>query len=96
VRRNQNEPGSHFNTSIAARLDSRAALLNPRKIGMSDTAAVMTGAMPTEKIAADSNELLKFVRIFGWHLLHKVPSPSNSRYFQFLFVRKPQEMCGKD
>jgi len=33
-----------------ARLGRRAAILNPRKISMSDTVAVMTGAMPPEQI----------------------------------------------
>jgi fructose transport system ATP-binding protein len=33
-----------------ARLGKRAAVLNPKKISMSDTVAVMTGAMPPEKI----------------------------------------------
>jgi fructose transport system ATP-binding protein len=36
-----------------ARLGRRAAVLNPKKISMSDTVAVMTGAMPPEKIPAD-------------------------------------------
>lgn len=36
-----------------ARLGRRAAVLDPRRIGMSDTVAVMTGAMPPEKIPAD-------------------------------------------
>ncbi len=36
-----------------ARLGRRAAVLDPRKIGMSDTVAVMTGAMPPERIPAD-------------------------------------------
>jgi fructose transport system ATP-binding protein len=36
-----------------ARLGKRAAVLNPKKIGMSDTVAVMTGAMPPESIPAD-------------------------------------------
>ncbi len=35
-----------------ARLGRRAALLNPRQIGMSDTVAVMTGAMKPEDIPA--------------------------------------------
>ena len=35
-----------------ARLGKRAAVLNPKKISMSDTVAVMTGAMPPEQIAA--------------------------------------------
>ena len=33
-----------------ARLGKRAAVLNPKKISMSDTVAVMTGAMPAEQI----------------------------------------------
>jgi ABC-type sugar transport system ATPase subunit len=33
-----------------ARLGRRAAVLNPKKISMSDTVAVMTGAMPPEEI----------------------------------------------
>ena len=33
-----------------ARLGRRAAVLNPKKISMSDTVAVMTGAMPPERI----------------------------------------------
>jgi fructose transport system ATP-binding protein len=36
-----------------ARLGRRAAILNPKKISMSDTVAVMTGAMPSDKIPAD-------------------------------------------
>jgi fructose transport system ATP-binding protein len=36
-----------------ARLGKRAAVLNPKKISMSDTVAVMTGAMPAEQIPAD-------------------------------------------
>jgi len=36
-----------------ARLGRRAAVLNPKKISMSDTVAVMTGAMPPEKIPTD-------------------------------------------
>jgi len=36
-----------------ARLGKRAAVLNPKKIGMSDTVAVMTGAMPPEAIPAE-------------------------------------------
>jgi fructose transport system ATP-binding protein len=36
-----------------ARLGRRAAILNPRKISMSDTVAVMTGAMPPEQIPPD-------------------------------------------
>jgi len=36
-----------------ARLGKRAAVLNPKKISMSDTVAVMTGAMPPEKIPAE-------------------------------------------
>jgi fructose transport system ATP-binding protein len=33
-----------------ARLGRRAAILNPKKISMSDTVAVMTGAMPPQAI----------------------------------------------
>ena len=36
-----------------ARLGKRAAILNPKKISMSDTVAVMTGAMPPESIPAE-------------------------------------------
>jgi fructose transport system ATP-binding protein len=36
-----------------ARLGRRAAILNPKKISMSDTVAVMTGAMPPEQIPAE-------------------------------------------
>ncbi|HET7797427.1 MAG TPA: ATP-binding cassette domain-containing protein [Nevskia sp.] len=36
-----------------ARLGKRAAVLDPKKISMSDTVAVMTGAMPPEKIPAE-------------------------------------------
>jgi fructose transport system ATP-binding protein len=36
-----------------ARLGRRAAVLNPKKISMSDTVAVMTGAMPSEEIPAE-------------------------------------------
>jgi fructose transport system ATP-binding protein len=36
-----------------ARLGRRAAILNPRKISMSDTVAVMTGAMAPEQIPAE-------------------------------------------
>jgi fructose transport system ATP-binding protein len=36
-----------------ARLGKRAAVLNPKKISMSDTVAVMTGAMPPEQIPAE-------------------------------------------
>ena len=36
-----------------ARLGKRAAILDPKKISMSDTVAVMTGAMPPEKIPAE-------------------------------------------
>jgi fructose transport system ATP-binding protein len=36
-----------------ARLGRRAAILNPKKISMSDTVAVMTGAMPPEEIPAE-------------------------------------------
>jgi fructose transport system ATP-binding protein len=36
-----------------ARLGKRAAVLNPKKIGMSDTVAVMTGAMKPEDIPAE-------------------------------------------
>jgi fructose transport system ATP-binding protein len=36
-----------------ARLGRRAAVLNPKTIGMSDTVAVMTGALPPDKIPAE-------------------------------------------
>jgi fructose transport system ATP-binding protein len=36
-----------------ARLGRRAAILNPKTISMSDTVAVMTGAMPPDEIPAD-------------------------------------------
>ena len=36
-----------------ARLGRRAAILNPKKISMSDTVAVMTGAMPPDQIPTD-------------------------------------------
>ena len=36
-----------------ARLGKRAAILNPKKISMSDTVAVMTGAMPPEQIPVE-------------------------------------------
>lgn len=36
-----------------ARLGRRAAILDPKRISMSDTVAVMTGAMPPEKIPAE-------------------------------------------
>ena len=36
-----------------ARLGRRAAVLNPKKISMSDTVAVMTGAMPPDRIPAE-------------------------------------------
>ena len=36
-----------------ARLGKRCAVLDPKKISMSDTVAVMTGAMPPEKIPAE-------------------------------------------
>ena len=36
-----------------ARLGRRAAVLNPKRISMSDTVAVMTGAMPPEAIPAE-------------------------------------------
>jgi fructose transport system ATP-binding protein len=36
-----------------ARLGKRGAVLNPKKISMSDTVAVMTGALPPEKIPAE-------------------------------------------
>ncbi|MFM2067078.1 MAG: hypothetical protein RLZZ584_1987 [Pseudomonadota bacterium] len=36
-----------------ARLGRRAAILNPKKISMSDTVAVMTGAMPADRIPAE-------------------------------------------
>jgi fructose transport system ATP-binding protein len=36
-----------------ARLGKRAAVLDPRKISMSDAVAVMTGAMPADSIPAE-------------------------------------------
>jgi fructose transport system ATP-binding protein len=36
-----------------ARLGRRAAVLNPKRISMSDTVAVMTGALPPERIPAE-------------------------------------------
>jgi fructose transport system ATP-binding protein len=36
-----------------ARLGRRAAILNPKKISMSDTVAVMTGALPPEQIPSE-------------------------------------------
>jgi fructose transport system ATP-binding protein len=36
-----------------ARLGQRAAVLNPKKISMSDTVAVMTGAMKREDIPVE-------------------------------------------
>jgi len=36
-----------------ARLGKRAAVLNPKKISMSDTVAVMTGALPPDRIPAE-------------------------------------------
>ncbi len=36
-----------------ARLGKRGAVLNPKKISMSDTVAVMTGAMPPEQLPAE-------------------------------------------
>jgi fructose transport system ATP-binding protein len=36
-----------------ARLGKRAAVLNPKKISMSDTVAVMTGALPPERVPND-------------------------------------------
>jgi fructose transport system ATP-binding protein len=36
-----------------ARLGKRAAVLNPKKISMSDTVAVMTGALPPEQLPAE-------------------------------------------
>ena len=36
-----------------ARLGRRAAVLNPKKISMSDTVAVMTGALPPDRIPAE-------------------------------------------
>jgi fructose transport system ATP-binding protein len=35
------------------RLGRRAAVVNPKKIGMSDVVAVMTGALPTEQLSPD-------------------------------------------
>ena len=37
-----------------ARLGKRAAILNPKKISMSDTVAVMTGALPADKLPPES------------------------------------------
>jgi fructose transport system ATP-binding protein len=37
-----------------ARLGKRAAVVNPRKISMSDTVAVMTGAMRPQDIPAEA------------------------------------------
>src|SRR5215468_8859648 len=37
-----------------ARLGKRACILNPKKISMSDTDAVMTGALPPEKLPPES------------------------------------------
>jgi len=37
-----------------ARLGKRAAVVNPKHISMSDTVAVMTGALPPEKLPAES------------------------------------------
>jgi fructose transport system ATP-binding protein len=37
-----------------ARLGKRAAVLNPRKISMSDTVAVMTGALDPADLPADA------------------------------------------
>jgi fructose transport system ATP-binding protein len=34
-------------------LGKRCAVLDPKKIGMSDTVAVMTGALPPERIPAE-------------------------------------------
>ena len=36
-----------------ARLGKRAAVLNPKKISMSDTVAVMTGALAADQIPAE-------------------------------------------
>jgi fructose transport system ATP-binding protein len=36
-----------------ARLGRRAAVLDPKKISMSDTVAVMTGALPADRIPAE-------------------------------------------
>ena len=41
---------SALQRQVVARLGRRAAVLNPKKISMSDTVAVMTGAMPPEQI----------------------------------------------
>jgi fructose transport system ATP-binding protein len=38
-----------------ARLGKRAAVLNPKKISMSDTVAVMTGAMTADKLPAEAH-----------------------------------------
>lgn len=38
-----------------ARLGRRAAVLDPKKISMSDTVAVMTGAMPADQLPAEAH-----------------------------------------
>jgi fructose transport system ATP-binding protein len=38
-----------------ARLGKRAAVLNPRHISMSDTVAVMTGAMSADQLPAEAH-----------------------------------------
>jgi fructose transport system ATP-binding protein len=38
-----------------ARLGKRAAVLNPKKISMSDTVAVMTGAMTADQLPAEAH-----------------------------------------
>jgi fructose transport system ATP-binding protein len=38
-----------------ARLGKRAAVLNPRNISMSDTVAVMTGAMTADQLPAEAH-----------------------------------------
>lgn len=38
-----------------ARLGRRAAVLNPKKISMSDTVAVMTGAMTADQLPAEAH-----------------------------------------
>ena len=37
-----------------ARLGKRACIVNPKKISMSDTVAVMTGAMRPDQLPADA------------------------------------------
>jgi len=40
-----------FGSTTAARLGKRAAVVDPKVIGMSDTVAVMTGAMSAGELA---------------------------------------------